>query len=371
MVVPTGTTASSQLSSLTDRCISTSQKSPISCFKAVCCLTLLLFVWSFASEKKVLNHSNSTQDDQDFHKVVAGRTRGSVLQRCIDVDDPEEWKDFVTAATCQCADPLAAAPRYKAPKWDAHHQRLIQAASTATSVTKEGTKPTVVWIGDSIVERWNGTRTMGSKQVPGFLPVFQSYFGNDSPAAPFDGLALGTSGDTSVELLWHLKHGMLPDSLQPDVWIIVIGTNDLGRWDCSKRTTLAGILHVAQFLHTARPNTPILLHGLLPRSDDYGQDPVDYSLGRRWEQILWINRELKKFCSLHEEWYYMESNKIFLRKAVVTVAGDGDSNNNNMDLQGQLEILPSTMEDALHPNIEGYRQWGLLIVDKLQKILKK
>jgi lysophospholipase L1-like esterase len=200
---------------------------------------------------------------------------------------------------------------------------------------------------------------MGQNPAPDFRTVFETYF--DSPAARFQGLALGSSGDTCTELLWHLENGMLPDELRPDAWIIMIGTNDLGRWDCSKRSTLAGILHVAQMLHTQRPKTPIIIHGLLPRSDVFRAEPeTDYTLGRRWDQILWINRELKRFCALHDEWYYIEANKLFLRK----VQGGGE------DAEGALEILPETMDDALHPSVEGYRQWGKVVVRKLQKLLQ-
>jgi lysophospholipase L1-like esterase len=194
--------------------------------------------------------------------------------------------------------------------------------------------------------------------APKYRAVFQTYF--DSPTAAFNGLALGSGGDTHTELLWHLENGMIPDTLRPDAWIIMIGTNDLGKWECSKSSVLAGILHVAQMLHTKRPKTPIIIHGLLPRSDVFHAQPnTDYSLGRRWDQILWINRELKRFCSLHDEWYYMEASKLFLRKA----------QSGGEDTEGALEIIPENMDDALHPSVEGYKLWGELVVRNLQKVL--
>jgi lysophospholipase L1-like esterase len=185
-------------------------------------------------------------------------------------------------------------------------KRLVKDAASfhkSEDKDKKERKPEIVWIGDSIVEKWNGTKSMVPNPAPEFRAVFQTYF--DSPAARSKGLALGSSGDTHNELLWHLENGMLPDTLQPDVWIIMIGTNDLGRWGCSKSTVLAGILQVAQVLHTKRPKTPIIIHGLLPRSDVFRAPPVDYALGRGWDQILWINRELKRSCTLHDECHYI------------------------------------------------------------------
>jgi lysophospholipase L1-like esterase len=353
-------------SSLTNRCIQ-AYKSPMF-FRVTALLVLSVFLWSMKQEEGLM-HNDSDQDDSGLHHFFAKRNRmgsSTPMERCVDSDDPEEWKDFVTPETCQCEDPLKALRRYKDPLWDAQHKRLVQDAAMAAATSthnkknkdRKQSKPEVVWIGDSIVERWNGTRTMGSNPAPEFRTEFETYF--DSPAAPFKGLALGSSGDTCTELMWHLENGMLPDKLRPDAWIIMIGTNDLGRWDCSKRSTLAGILHVVQKLHTKRPKTPIIIHGLLPRSDVFRAKPVtDFALGRRWDQILWINRELKRFCTLHDEWYFMEASKLFLRKA----------QSGGEDTEGALEIIPENMDDALHPSVEGYRLWGELVVQNLQKLL--
>jgi lysophospholipase L1-like esterase len=359
-------TMSSEKSSLTDRCIQ-AYNNPF-CFRVIGLLVLSVFLWSIQQEEGLMHHGDTKEDD-GLHKVFASKhnRKGPLppMERCLDSDDPEEWKDFITPETCQCADPLKATRRIKDPLWDAQHKRLVHdadmraagAAGATRNKQKQQQQPEIVWIGDSIVERWNGTKIMGSIQAPEFRTVFETFF--DSPTAPYKGLALGSAGDTCTELLWHLQNGMLPDKLRPDAWIIMIGTNDMGRWECSKRSVLAGILHVAQHLHTQRPKTRIIIHGLLPRSDVYHAKPItDYSLGRRWDQILWINRELKSFCALHEEWSYIEASRLFLRK----VQG-GD------DTEGALEILPETMEDALHPSVEGYRQWGELVVKEVHKLL--
>jgi lysophospholipase L1-like esterase len=365
-----GPSGSTDKLSLTERCMQV-YNSP-TYFRVLGLLVLSVFLWSMQQEDGLTQRKqgDGSEDDGLHHFFTKRKRMGSSsshpMERCFDSDDPEEWKEFIEPGKCECEDPLFATRRYKDPIWDAQHKRLVQDAAFAAArnekddkKNKRKQKPEIVWIGDSIVERWNGTKTMGSNPAPEFRTVFETYF--DSPSAPFKGLALGSSGDTCTELMWHLENGMLPDELRPDAWIIMIGTNDLGRWDCSKRSTLAGILHVAQMLHTKRPKTPIIIHGLLPRSDVFRAKPeTDYTLGRRWDQILWINRELKRFCALHDEWYYIDASKLFLRK--VQAGGE--------DAEGALEILPETMDDALHPSVEGYRQWGERVVRKVEKLLQ-
>ena len=159
---------------------------------------------------------------------------------------------------------------------------------------------------------------------------------------------------------------MLPEKLNPKVWFLLIGTNDLGRSGCSKRTVLAGILQVAQFLHTKRPGTPILLHGLLPRNDFYADESVqtDFTLNRYWLDIVWINQELQRFCSLHHEWQYMDSGNLFLANINGNNEGATERYTN-----AAFMINKTVMADALHPNVAGYRVWGPLIVEHVLKLI--
>lgn len=187
---------------------------------------------------------------------------------------------------------------------------------------------------------------MGQAQLPAEKATWEFYFGSSSEIR---GLAFGTSGDSSTELLWHLQNGL--SCSESSVKVLMIGTNDLGnpRHLCSKRQTLAGVLHVAEYL--SRPGVPLVLHGILPRSDSDGS----FALGDRWREIQWINHELKKFCDLRDDWYYMEAIDIFL--------WDTPS--------GSREVDPNQMDDALHPTASGYDRWGTLIYSKLQEVLGK
>ena len=255
---------------------------------------------------------------------------------------------------CKCFHPLSAAPVGQVRgKWKNQHDRLVSLANKPALNSLD-----VVILGDSITERMMGTRSLGTKRVPEFLKVFRGVFDKSTSSSNlFQGLALGASGDTSPELLYHLENGMLPESLNPRLWVILIGTNDLGKTDCSKEATVTGILHTANALQSARPNVPIVIHALLPRNDNFSSKNVDYSLGKRWQQIQWINSELKAYSSSREGWYYVDNNTLFLTK------GRDKS-------KSSLVIDSNLMQDALHPTIKGYETWLPNLASQLSVILK-
>lgn len=364
---------------------------------------LLLVVgltWLFNEETKATPYGNSNNNygGDDYHKMMMiGNNNNN--NRCLDPGDPPDWNEIPNKKHCACPDPLKPSKREEVGgAWDLHHQVMVQDAEYAATLELEhGHELDVVMLGDSITERWNGTRSMGQNRHPEYRAVFERFFdktnsnsnNDDNPnisiisssSTTLQGLALGTSGDISAEMLWHLQNGMLPDTLRPKVWLLLIGTNDLGRSGCSKRTTLAGILQVAQYLHDTRASsssrsggrsrgssTPIILHGLLPRNDVYRSEELqtDYFLNRYWQDILWINRELKKFCTLHENWYYMDANHLFLKKRM-----DNNDVDNGGDTQGAVMINRELMPDALHPNVAGYEAWGPLIVEQVLKLAQK
>jgi hypothetical protein len=48
-------------------------------------------------------------------------------------------------------------------------------------------------------------------------------------AATVEGIALGIAGDTAPNVLWRLMHGEMPKYLNPKVWWLSLGNNDLAR----------------------------------------------------------------------------------------------------------------------------------------------
>ena len=97
---------------------------------------------------------------------------------------------------CTCPDP--ALPLANPDKeWKKHHARLVEDAKKAPKILD------IVFLGDEVVEQWNGTKNMGTEIVPGMREPFEKRFtkagGGDSALA---GLALGSSIDT-VRLIYN------------------------------------------------------------------------------------------------------------------------------------------------------------------------
>jgi lysophospholipase L1-like esterase len=333
--------------------------------------TVIFLIWISRPEDGSTSWNERQKQSDDHHVFVSHNL-------CIDDDDdPNAFQQSLhIKKSCPCFDPLTPRKRYDEPAWDAHREVMLQDIAYATNLELEHAQDLdVVLYGDSITEHWNGTRSMGRIPVTKYRTVFETYFHKkyasasssttSSSARLLQGLALGTSGDVSVELLWLLQNGLLPDSLQPNVIFLLIGTNDLGRTGCSKQTTLAGILQVAEYIRHQRPQTPLIIHGLLPRNDVYKDEnnQDDYSLGMYWRQILWINRELKRFCSSRDHWHYMDSAKIFLEKV--------PEEKDHPDTRGSYRIKKEYMMDALHPTVVGYEAWGARIVAKVQKVMNQ
>lgn len=276
---------------------------------------------------------------------------------------------------CTCLDSsIPQARTYRGP-WIALQEvwrRRAAAAAVNSSID-------VAFLGDSITELWNGTLMWGKLEVSNETPaIFARYY--DSPT--LKGLYFGSTSDTTNQLLWRLQDGVLPDLsefvaaknstkipqpllLNPKVWLLLIGTNNVGDAGCNAASTLDSILLVIQTLSKARPNAAVLVHGLLPRGDvGSAYDRGDYGLhqvGRIWKMIQWINRELQIRCRESiPHCYYMEAP--FENWLSVTL--------NSSSLQVGDMINATWMPDGLHPSPLGYEHWAPVIAERVQEVLK-
>ena len=74
-------------------------------------------------------------------------------------------------------------------------------------------------------------------------------------------------------LHWRIRHGEVPDELNPKIWWIHIGTNDL-KFHCEENKIILGIMHIVEEIRTRKPDAIIVVNGILPGSDNY-LDSVD------------------------------------------------------------------------------------------------
>jgi lysophospholipase L1-like esterase len=214
------------------------------------------------------------------------------------------------------------------------HDILVQRAH------QNAANATLVLLGDSILEILTGTvigEPYGTAQA-----IYESSFEQTTT------VTLATGGDRTNNLLWRLNNGMFPDLLQPKVWFILIGTNNFA-FGCSKEANLAGIVYIANYIRSRRPNSKILLHGLLPRSDD----TQSYVMGEFWGYIQWINHQLQQECELHAAWCtYMETPLLFLKP-------------------GGKEIDPAMLPDMLHPTDLSYEAWSKIIMEVVTRVMNE
>lgn len=64
-----------------------------------------------------------------------------------------------------------------------------------------------------------------------------------------------------------MQHGEMPTSLNPKVFWLVMGTNDLALGMCSEEVVTLGIMRVAEEVHHHYPEAIVVVQGILPRSN--------------------------------------------------------------------------------------------------------
>jgi lysophospholipase L1-like esterase len=108
----------------------------------------------------------------------------------------------------------------------------------------------VLYLGDSITERWNQP-LWGAKKVW------------DANMPQRGVLNAGVSGDRTEHLRWRLDHGNL-DGPAPKLVLLMIGTNDLGHGRPPNEAA-EGVRQTLIMLRQKLPNSRIMLFGLTPR----------------------------------------------------------------------------------------------------------
>jgi lysophospholipase L1-like esterase len=227
----------------------------------------------------------------------------------------------------------------------------------------------LVMIGDSITEQWNGL-SVGHPiaKYEGNAAVFQELFQMEN-GGKINAAALGISGDRvssllcaifmvklsmirymnlliqtwassfflqAANLLYRIENGGM-ENLYPDIWWILIGTNDLSGDLCGEDAIVAANIAVVEEIRQLRPNATVVLNSILPRPSYL------------WEYLEPINERLQCYAALTEQVDYFDATRFFRFP------------------NGTLRYLP----DDLHPNAEGSRVWGEAIVDKVLELLEK
>lgn len=135
--------------------------------------------------------------------------------------------------------------------WMARHEESVRHAKLGNV--------DLLFVGDSITQNYEKT---GPAPDEVFFPSWKEFF------APHHALNLGYSGDQTQNVLWRLQHGEV-DGLTPTDVVLLIGTNNTAARPEATRPqsaveVAAGVIAVAEELHTRLPRAKVLLLEILP-----------------------------------------------------------------------------------------------------------
>ena len=158
-------------------------------------------------------------------------------------------------------------------------------------------------------------------------------------------------------LLYRLQNGELTTRLNPKIFWILVGTNDLGEDDCSATSIAAGVLKVVQEVQEQRPDTVIVVNSLLPRSTSVENGKLDYS-STYWPTIQSVNHMLESYINKGETYandvHWFDATSLFVL----------DSNNDKAIMMNK-----SLMPDLLHPSTDGSRLWCREIYQTIERLV--
>lgn len=216
-----------------------------------------------------------------------------------------------------------AAPRTTEYEWMSIAQWYRMHADDV-EVARAGTAD-VLFIGDSITESWDWE--------DGHDQVFKEIFGRYRTAN------FGIGGDQTQNLLWRLRHGLV-GNLDPKAVVILIGVNNFNLGGHSAEEVFAGVKAVVEQTRSNYPNAKILLNGIFP----YKQPASSPS-----RVLVKSTNQLLQSLDNGENVIYRDWGDLFL------------------DDKGN--IVPSLMEDFLHPSAAGMRLFGKQVEPVIAKWL--
>jgi lysophospholipase L1-like esterase len=207
---------------------------------------------------------------------------------------------------------------------NARHQQLLKL------VAKGGGD--VVFLGDSITERWEST---GAK-------VWKEAF------APLKAVNLGVGGDQTGHVLWRIREGKELEPLTPRVAVVLIGINNPVAH--RPEQVAGGVQAIVEELKKQKPHIKVLVLGIFPCSLKR-QDKAVQRIGAADLQprVKQINAALAK---LHD------GKSVFFK----------DIGSRFLEEDGGLS--QQVMSDFLHLGPRGYQIWADAINDDVQKLLR-
>jgi lysophospholipase L1-like esterase len=149
----------------------------------------------------------------------------------------------------------------------------------------EARSHTIVFLGDSLTRKWDRS-------------LWEQHF------ARLNALNAGVNGDRTEHLLWRIEHGNLAGQ-KPELVVILIGTNDIGR-DRPPEIIAEGVREILVAVRAQLPASRILLLAVLPRTESPGSE--------RRRQVAAVN-QLIRTCADRKHVFYADVGDALLDRA--------------------------------------------------------
>lgn len=185
----------------------------------------------------------------------------------------------------------------------------------------------IVFLGDSITHFWEGN---GKAE-------YQKWFGNRKV------LNLGFSGDRTQQTIWLVQDSGILEKIDPKLFVLMIGTNNVGWNETNPAQTLEGIQKILKIVREKKPNAKIVLFAVFPR----GASNRD---GLR-QKVNEINAGIPALADGKNIFYVSINEKL--------LEADGET------------LTKETMPDLLHPGPKGYEFWGAAIDPFVKQYVEK
>mmetsp|Transcript_11641 Transcript_11641/g.19727 ORF Transcript_11641/g.19727 Transcript_11641/m.19727 type:complete len:422 (-) Transcript_11641:241-1506(-) len=299
----------------------------------------------------------------EHHKIKMAGDYTRSYNNDLKISNVDHWCLEGGDTGCKCDDVTEAIPHFENPGW-----------TKAFGLNKElAEKPVpsdyydVVFVGDGSVEEWNDrVRGFHLQRIANTKFFWNKMWGDDKdfndPDAQLDGLALGIADDAIPHLLWRLENGEMNENLNPKVWWIVIGANDLRLGHCSEEVVLLGILLLAEYIHHHKKGAYVVINSILPQDTSvrvHNKGKFDL-----WPSIQSVNRQLKKFCENHRYFHFFDATDIFVRPSSPKVKGKQKGKQKGKEVNTKPDIIAKTMDaDKLHLSLHGHKLWMKAIND--------
>jgi beta-glucosidase len=188
----------------------------------------------------------------------------------------------------------------------------------------------LVMLGDSITQSWGGS---GKK-------VWKEFW------VERNAINIGVSGDRTQHVLWRLDHGLLDALSQPNndvrCVVVMIGTNNSNRNDCTAAEIGYGTEAIVRRLRTRLPKAKVLLLATFPRGAKPSAQRIKNTRSSAQAAKAFADDDMVVFKDIGAR--FLEADGM-LRKAV--------------------------MPDLLHLNAASYRVWAEAIVADVDNLMKR